>query len=310
MTRIVFTIPTDWSTVIFEKIKEGIKKPNLARIMSLYLSKEIPDVMQQQPGTKINHMRRMDMRLFSRWDRVLTKEMPEVERQDSPEKSPGHATSTEHPQEEHVRQEVEDQPASTQVQDATIPAIQEEEVRIPAQQVYSPTQTVSTHDQIQEKQVSSPAQDIPNTEQVQGEKLSEQVQEEAQIDLSQDLNTADLSLSLEQCGLNKDSLGDNNYQPTGITCSSTFWWRIPCSCIKEDFACPGRKIITLDDLLGAIKFLAGWKAPQQLCLHRTGLGSRTGTRELYQWLDLLLLLPPLPFLFSFRKRLAKLRMTS
>ncbi|KAK8933646.1 hypothetical protein KSP39_PZI015791 [Platanthera zijinensis] len=161
MTRIVFTIPTDWSTVIFEKIKEGIKKPNLARIMSIYLSKEIPDVMQQQPGTKINHMRRMDMRLFSRWDRVLTKEMPEVERQDSPEKSP------------------------------------EEEVRIPAQQVYSPTQTVSTHDQVQGKQVSSPAQDIPNTEQVQGEKLSEHVQEDAQIDISQNLNTADVPAQKE-----------------------------------------------------------------------------------------------------------------
>ncbi|KAK8944239.1 Polyamine oxidase 3 [Platanthera zijinensis] len=151
MTRIVFTIPTDWSTVIFEKIKEGIKKPNLARIMSIYLSKEIPDVMQQQSGTKINHMRRMDMRLFSRWDRVLTKEMPEVERQDSPEKSPGHATSTEHPQEE----------------------------------------------QVQGKQVSSPAQDITNTEQVQGERLSEQVQDDAQIDISQNLNTADVPAQKE-----------------------------------------------------------------------------------------------------------------
>ncbi|KAK8942716.1 hypothetical protein KSP39_PZI008769 [Platanthera zijinensis] len=66
MTRIVFKIPTDWSAVVFDNIKEGLKKPNLARIVSLYLTGVIPEVMQQLPGTKINHMRKMDMRLFSR----------------------------------------------------------------------------------------------------------------------------------------------------------------------------------------------------------------------------------------------------
>ncbi|KAK8951506.1 hypothetical protein KSP39_PZI004255 [Platanthera zijinensis] len=83
---------------------------------------------------------------------------------------------------------------------------------------------------------------------------------------------------------------DNNYHPLESLTFSTK--RIPYSCIKEDFTCPRRKIVTLDDLLGAIENLTGWKAPQQLFLHRTSLGSRIGPRELHQWLALLLLLLP------------------
>ncbi|KAK8943222.1 hypothetical protein KSP39_PZI009457 [Platanthera zijinensis] len=111
MTRIIFRINTDWSGVVFDKIKEGIKKPNLARILSLYLAGVIPEVMQQIPGSKINHMRKMDMRLFSRWDRVLSKEMPAVDRQDITEMSPGHEQGTEQHQEEQVQGEPVHSPA-------------------------------------------------------------------------------------------------------------------------------------------------------------------------------------------------------
>ncbi|KAK8936470.1 hypothetical protein KSP39_PZI012645 [Platanthera zijinensis] len=76
-------------------------------------------------------------------------------------------------------------------------------------------------------------------------------------------------------GLDSNSIGDSNYQPTGITHSfHLLVERIPYSCIKKEFTCPRRKIVTLDDLLRAIENLASWKAPQQLCLHRTSLESR------------------------------------
>ncbi|KAK8950669.1 hypothetical protein KSP39_PZI004052 [Platanthera zijinensis] len=61
-------------SVMFDKIQEGVKKPNLGRILSVCLSSVIPDVLKQVAGSKINHMRRMDVRILSRWDRVLTKE--------------------------------------------------------------------------------------------------------------------------------------------------------------------------------------------------------------------------------------------
>ncbi|KAK8965315.1 hypothetical protein KSP40_PGU017846 [Platanthera guangdongensis] len=81
MTRIIFQLKTDWSAVMLDKIKESLKKPNLVRIMSLYLAGSIPEVMNQAAGSKINHMRRMDVRIISRWDRVLTKEMPTPEKE-------------------------------------------------------------------------------------------------------------------------------------------------------------------------------------------------------------------------------------
>ncbi|KAK8954033.1 hypothetical protein KSP39_PZI002087 [Platanthera zijinensis] len=186
MTRIVFTIPTDWSAVIFEKIKEGIKKPNLARIMSLYLTGVIPEVMQHLPGTKINHMRKMDMRLFSRWDRVLSKDVPDESRLDTPVKSSSHAQDTEQLQEEQERKQDEDHPVSTPAQQDTIPA------QMQGEQAHSPAQIVSTPDQVQGEQVYSPAQDITNTEQAQGEKISDPAQEAVQIDISKDLNIEEL----------------------------------------------------------------------------------------------------------------------
>ncbi|KAK8954916.1 hypothetical protein KSP39_PZI002093 [Platanthera zijinensis] len=72
---VIFKVKTDWSTIIFDKIKESAKKPNLGRILSLYLVSTIPEVMNQTPGTKINHMRRTDLRIISRWDNVLTKDV-------------------------------------------------------------------------------------------------------------------------------------------------------------------------------------------------------------------------------------------
>ncbi|KAK8949942.1 hypothetical protein KSP40_PGU006545 [Platanthera guangdongensis] len=78
----------DWSMVIFEKIKESLKKPNLGRILSLYLAGTIPEVMSNAAGAKINHMRRMDMRIFSRWERVLSKELTTPEKQVTKKDSP------------------------------------------------------------------------------------------------------------------------------------------------------------------------------------------------------------------------------
>ncbi|KAK8946863.1 hypothetical protein KSP39_PZI006820 [Platanthera zijinensis] len=152
MTRIIFRINTDWSGVVFDKIKEGLKKPNLVRILSLY-------------------MRKMDMRLFSRWDRVLSKEMSAADRQDITEMSPGHEQGTEQHQEEQVREIAEDQTRSTHAQEENNPA------------------------QVQGEPVHSPAQNISNPEQVQGEQISEQVQEEERVNLPEDLNIAGLDAS-------------------------------------------------------------------------------------------------------------------
>ncbi|KAK8931373.1 hypothetical protein KSP39_PZI016844 [Platanthera zijinensis] len=171
MTRIVFTIPTDWSVILFDKIKEGIKKPNMARIISLYLNGAIPEVMQQLPGSKINHMRRMDMRLFSRWERVLSKDVPEESRPDTPVKSPSPAHETEQQQEDPLRIQSEEQPASSIVHQVDTSA------QMQGEPVQSPAQNVSTPAQVQGEHVSSPTPDM---------QLPENVHKDAPNDLSSD----------------------------------------------------------------------------------------------------------------------------
>ncbi|KAK8933268.1 hypothetical protein KSP39_PZI015839 [Platanthera zijinensis] len=83
MARVILSKRTDWGRVVFERIVDCMTEPNLGRILSIFLREAVLEILNLKLGARIHHMRRMDIRMLDRWDRVLQPRGPEaVERKE------------------------------------------------------------------------------------------------------------------------------------------------------------------------------------------------------------------------------------